>query len=226
MFELEKIAILGASRGLGAAFAKELSTSGPVQKLVLYSRSKARLDELAENINADVDVIEADFTKSSDQQKVLESLEEIKPTRIYYFAGGGPFGKYGEKNWKDHQWALEVTLLFPAKLLFEVLSQENLSCVKQIIFIGSDIAESQPHPMGASYGAAKRGLLGLVSSVNAEKPDCDVRIFSPGYMDTDLLPKNALPRREGKKIHPPEKVASELLQWSAKKVISGHYVYS
>ena len=83
-----------------------------------------------------------------------------------------------------------------------------------MIFIGSDIADSQPDPKAGSYCAAKHGLRGLISSVVAEGDSRDIRFFRPGYMDTALLPPNAKPRREGRTLLNPRDVAQNFVQWA------------
>ncbi|MGE3973321.1 MAG: hypothetical protein AB7F59_02210 [Bdellovibrionales bacterium] len=180
----EKILFLGASRGLGAATLELVRQSLPQVQTLLMSRRPQEFQGQS---------MVANFSKPEDQKKVLEVLSEFQPTRIFYFAGGGPFGPLQEKEWKDHQWALDVSLLFPAQLIHRCLqTPQNL---KQMIFIGSSVAETKPDPFAASYAMAKHGLLGLISSLQGEALNLDLRLFSPHYMDTELLPKNAWPRQ-------------------------------
>ena len=110
-------------------------------------------------------------------------------------AGGGPHGKFQSKEFKDHLWAYKLNLLFPAELIH--WSLRNLS-LKQFVLVGSSVAESNADPLASSYSSAKHGLKGLVSSINAEGCDFDLRLFSPPYMDTDLLPNNSQPYAEDK----------------------------
>lgn len=194
---MEKVLALGASRGLGATVVKNLS----VKFEVISVSRKAEKFKL-------------DFSKPEEQKKVFELIDEVRPSRIFYFAGGGPFGTFESKEWKDHQWSLEVNFLFPGRLLHYVLAK-NLN-VKQIAFVGSLIAEDKTHPLGASYGAGKSALKALLESVFAEekrKNSIDIRLFSPGYMDTEMLPKNAYPRREGIKLLSPNFVAEKFCEW-------------
>ncbi|MBK7960771.1 MAG: hypothetical protein IPK04_05925 [Bdellovibrionales bacterium] len=75
---------------------------------------------------------------------------------------------------------------------------------KQGIFIGSQIAERNPDINAASYTAAKHALLGIISTLQKEALEGkdtkkaslahDLRLFSPGYMNTSLLPPTAWPR--------------------------------
>lgn len=194
---MEKVLALGASRGLGASVVKRLSENANLE-VVSVSRK--------------ADKFKLDFSKPDEQKKVFELIREVQPTRIFYFAGGGPFGKFADKEWKDHQWSLEVNFLFPARLLNHVM-KNNLG-LKQIVFVGSLVAENKAHPMAASYGAGKSAMRALLESVNTEeKNSVDIRLFSPGYMDTEMLPKNAYPRREGMKLLSPNFVAEKFCEW-------------
>jgi short-subunit dehydrogenase len=193
MEEKEKtVMALGASRGLGAAVIRRLQGNCDV---VPISRTAEKF--------------KADFSKPEEQTKVLKLVDEINPNKIFYFAGGGPYGKFADKEWKDHQWSLEVNFLFPARLLHYVIKENK---IKQIVFVGSLIAEDQAHPLGASYGAGKSALKALIQTIRSET-SIDIRLFSPGFMDTAMLPKNAYPRREGFNLLSPDFVAEKFYEW-------------
>ncbi len=192
---MEKIFALGASRGLGLAVVNRLKGEN---EIFCVSRKSPEF--------------KLDFSKPDGQRRVLDLISEKKPERVFYFAGGGPFGEFHLKEWKDHQWALEVNFLFPARLLHAVLAAS--AGVKQIVFVGSLIAENKAHPFGASYGAGKSALRALIDSINKEaRQSVDIRLFSPGYMDTEMLPKNAYPRREGLRLLSPDFVAEKFCDW-------------
>ncbi len=194
---MEKVLALGASRGLGESVVRQLNNSGNFEVI---------------SVSRKADKFKLDFSKLDEQKKVFELIKEVQPTRIFYFAGGGPFGKFADKEWKDHQWSLEVNFLFQARLLSHVM--KNSLGLKQIVFVGSLIAENRAHPMGASYGAGKSAMRSLLESIVAEgKSSIDIRLFSPGYMDTEMLPKNAYPRREGVKLLSPNFVAEKFCEW-------------
>lgn len=202
---LEKTAILGASRGLGAELVKTLKADGGVSSFFLASR------KIEPFKSATIHQISCDFTKSEDQAKLFEALKTFSPTLLLYVAGGGPYGEFLTKSWRDHAWAFELNLLFPAKLLH--FAGSNLENLKEALFIGSDIAEAKADPRAASYSASKHGLKGLLMSIAEEKPQIKVRLYSPGYMDTSMLPPNAKARQSGQVIHKPAAVAQDIVQW-------------
>jgi len=211
-----RIAILGASRGLGAELVKRIHLDAAESVLLLASRKESELQQLA---RAQDWLVPADFSHGESQEKLLQVLREFKPEVVFYVAGGGPFGTYGSKAWRDHAWAFELNLLFPARLLHALLSEVVFHpALQKVAFVGSAIAGLQPDPKASSYAAAKHGLRGLITSVQAENPEVDVFLFEPGYMQTAMLPPNAWPRQQGLASDPKDEARKlwQLMQSSVK----------
>lgn len=191
--ENENWSLLGASRGLGFEFSKLVPLLDKNISMFLASRT----------ING------FDFSKTDLFEFYCERIFETKPQRIFYFAAGGTYGSFGKYDWKDHQWTMNVSFNFPAFLLNYFL--KNHQGLKQIVFIGSDIAENKPDPNAAMYCAAKHALKGLTGSVMLENPPFQITLYSPGYMNTNMLPKNAWPRAN-EQVSEPSHVAEDLLK--------------
>ncbi len=213
---MDRVVILGASRGLGAALVRQIAGAKPVTG---FARKEAALSRLALEVPGFTGV-EADFSTPEGQFAVLAYLSETPVSQVICMAGGGPYGLFSERKWKDHQWGLEVSFLFPARVA-HVLSR--LAKPPQLILVGSAVAENAADPMAASYAAAKHALKGLFLSLKAESPGWDIRLFSPGYMDTEMLPPGAAARVKG--VHDPAQVALDLWQWSLSADESGHRLY-
>lgn len=187
--------LAGASSGLGKEFSAAAQEKFPEVRQVLVSRRSA---------------CACDFSKQESWVDILKTITEQEPTRILYFAGGGPWGPYPDKKWSSHEWTYRVNFLFPAFLLSQVLPKT----LQQILFVGSSIAESQPDPGAASYSASKHALKGLVTTLQAERSlKFDLRLLSPGYLDTALLPANAWPRQVEGLVSQPKAVAERTLSW-------------
>lgn len=206
---MENWVLLGASRGLGRAFLDKAMTAqnqageGFLQ-LTVFSR---KIDSIPPNVNS----LQSDFSKFETWNHIFSQIQALRPDRIFYFAGGGPYGKAQEKKWIDHQWALKVSFEFPAYLLYQSL--KNPQNLKQMVFVGSSIAESSADPFASSYCAAKHALKGFVTSIQKEQQTpFDLRLFSPSYIDTDLLPANAWPRQQVGLVSSPRQIAEIL--WS------------
>lgn len=192
----EKWILLGASSGLGKAFAQWSESQTEAPDLFLMSRKSP---------------LSADFSKEEEWEKIATQLQGLEPDRIFYFAGGGPWGPFNSKKWSSHLWTYRVNLLFPAFLI----SKFPWVGLKQATFVGSAIAENHPDADAASYSSAKHGLKGLITSIQAEKslPQMDLRLFSPGYLDTPLLPSNAWPRQIPGKVASTAETAVQLGDW-------------
>lgn len=199
----EKIAVLGGSRGLGAHITKNLLTRG--HQVFMVSRTP--LSEVAGVIWQPFD-----FAKDENIEKLIEALTAFAPQKIIYCAGGGPYGLFGEKQWKDQVWAHKVTFQFPAQLLWHWCRGQSLLSAESFILMGSSVAEDRPDPRAAMYCASKHALKGLVTSLQQEYPQKDIQLFSPPYMDTQLLPPGAWPRQQKDLVRSPQDVAQEFLQ--------------
>ncbi len=212
----KKWLLLGASRGLGKSFFNFAKIQGAPELVRMSRRSE----------------ISRDFSKPGNFTEICQTIANLQAERIFYFAGGGPYGNFQDKAWKDHQWALNVNFVFPAFLLYHIIQSSHLSALKQIIFIGSSIAETEVDPQASMYCASKHALKGLITSVQYElkskaerkesgnkseeklgKKPLDLRLFSPGYMDTELLPPHAWPRQQAGLVVSPDKVAELLWGW-------------
>ena len=189
--------ILGASRGLGQALYQNLMNKNLAAQFLLVSR---KINEEPTKNHHHTIIFKNDFSVLPVAENLLTEIKNFKPTHIIYCAGGGPYGNFETKKWSDHVWALNVNFLFPAELL-HVLSTTSILVdhLKKVIFVGSAIAESQPDSKASSYAAAKHALKGLVTTVQLESTlSFKVKLFSPSYMLTDLLPKNSIPRLDNK----------------------------
>ena len=110
---MKKIAILGASRGLGKEIYQTLSQNKEHQFLLA-----ARKEEFLKKTDQ-TQVLSSDFSNKDEQLKVLSKLQEFSPTHIIYVAGGGPYGNFEEKKWGSHLWAFELNFLFPAQIIHQ-----------------------------------------------------------------------------------------------------------
>lgn len=182
-----KFILLGASRGLGWATYQALVKKYPAAEFMLVSR---KIGE------GNFKSLKFDFSKELSLEFINEVVE-FKPTTIIYFAAGGPYGDFQDKKWADHEWALQVSFLFPAQLMHHLM-RISVPSLKKFVVVGSAIAENKPDPGAASYCAAKHALKGLVSTLQAEnKSAFKIDLFSPGYIATDMLPAQSWPRQQG-----------------------------
>lgn len=221
---MEICAFLGCSRGLGAEVLRHFAEKHPKDRGIGLSRDIEALTEVRDSLAMTLKVEQFDFSNENDVAQIVPFLAQHSVNRVFYFAGGGPYGLYKSKKWRDHNWAWKVNFLTPAYLLHSFLRDDKFSYLKQVVFVGSAIADDRPDPLAASYSSAKHALRGLIETVIQENPVCDIRLFRPGYMDTALLPKNAKPRQATNLILNPVMLAQEFVEWVDDK--NGDKVYT
>lgn len=215
----ERIAILGASRGLGLSLVDNLLLHSNTQLLLSARKIQSIIEESRyQSRQHCIEIHPLDFTKPGSIESLCSRLHLFRPKRIIYCAGGGPYGTFADRPWHSHLWALQLNLIFPAQLLHSLINDKRglLSDLQQVVFVGSAIAESSPDPGASSYSSSKHGLKGLLYSIVEENSSngVDLRLYSPGYMDTTMLPPNSRPRLAGSLIADPQKIAEDLLQWA------------
>lgn len=193
-----RVALLGVGSGLGGELAKRLCSE---VKLAGWSRKNPMISNLDFHI--------CDFSVRSQWERIIDEILVFQPERLIYLAGGGPFGKYHQKAWTAHEWAFQVNFLFPAFLAHSLLQKAE---IQQMIFIGSAIAESAVDPNATSYSASKHALRGLITNLASEYKHVDIRLFSPGYMKTAMLPATSEPVKRGL-AREPSQVAIEIINW-------------
>lgn len=194
---MKKFLILGASRGLGNALYKVLYQKNDVDQFLLVSRHI----EKKENDFQRTQLLNQDFSQTPVNPIFFSEIIQFQPTHIIYCAGGGPYGYFQDKKWSDHQWSLNVNFLYPAQIIHKILiDQQYFKELQVFTAIGSKIAESSPDFKASSYCSGKHALKGLITTLQAElksqnQSALKFKLYSPGYIKTDLLPKNAEPRK-------------------------------
>ncbi len=200
--------VLGATRGLGLHFTQLLLSNEKKPLVYASSRSEQRL----KNLVGAHQTLKADVAQVDQRQELIQWAVQTNADVYICFIGGGPYGLFESTEWKDHFWSFQVSFLFQSEWLHSLLRKKDTGKAKKIVFIGSAIAEASADPKAASYCAAKHALLGLIQTVQQEHGDFDVRLYSPGYMDTAMLPANAAVRQT-KLVLDPKVVALDLYEW-------------
>lgn len=159
------VAVTGASRGIGAAFARLLAPR--VARLILVARSEDDLNRIAGELGCEVTVIPADLTDPSDRERVWKQLE---PEVIDVWINNAGIGVSGcfheipeERADRMRSLNLDAPLFFMRRLLPRFVSQGH----GRILNVGS-IAGLQGTPYMAEYGATKAFLNQLSEAVYRE----------------------------------------------------------
>ncbi len=182
--------VAGASSGIGEATAIRLARNGfPV---ALGARRVEKLEEIVAKIRADggeaiavhLDVTDPDSVKSAVEQTISE-LGEIEV--LVAGAGDTYFGKLADISTEDFESQIQIHLVGANRVATAVLPGMIERQRGDLIFVGSDVALRQRPHMGA-YGAAKAGLVAMVTNYQMELEGTGVRasIVHPGPTKTSM----------------------------------------
>ncbi len=183
-FSDKTVLVTGGTKGIGAIIASRFLQAG-ANVVVCGRQAPERLPEgggrVAEFFPVDVrdvDSLDALFAAIEDRYGRLDVLINN--------AGGSPAAEAATASPRFHEGIIRLNLIAP----LNVAQQANRLMQRQaeggvILFIGS-VAALRPSPGTAAYGAAKAGVLALVSSLAVEwAPKVRVAAISPGLIRTE-----------------------------------------
>ncbi len=200
---MKKWALIGSSRGLGRAVAEAL----PAEDRILLVARKEPV-----GLKREAEFFRTDLANAEDRAQLLEKLRQFEPDAVIDFAAGGPYGEFAQKNFKDHLWAFQVSFIAKAELVHGLANLAKPP--KMVCWIGSAIAEDEGDVKAGAYAAAKAALKSLFFTLRKEQSlPFPLLMYSPGYIDTDLLPQGAAPRKQAESLWKPSEVATKLLTW-------------
>lgn len=191
MPDRERIWIIGASAGIGAALARAWAQdvrAAPVQ-LILSARSTGALSDLLTDLGADHMALPCDVGDLGSLEAAAEQLSAQGPLdRIIHLAALYDPGKLVEQDPEVAAQIVRVNLMgsfHVAQLAAKLLRPggQLALCGSAAGFIGL--------PQGQIYSATKAGVINLAESLRSEwSGQFDVRLISPGFVDTRLTQKN------------------------------------
>lgn len=170
--------ITGASRGLGAAIARQLA---PTHDLLLGGRPSAELDAIALELEGAV-TWEVELTDHEDLYAATEMITSLDV--LVHNAGIGSLGTVEETPADEWRRVLEVNLISAAELT-RLLLPALRHARGHVVFINSG-AGRRVNPGWGAYAASKFGLRALADAVRGEEPDLRVTSVFPGRIDTDM----------------------------------------
>lgn len=193
--------VLGGSRGLGKAIARELARERA--RVVIAARSLPRLREAAEDIrretNATVLPLVADVThEGSVEQVVEEAVQRWGRVDIAVAnAGGPPTTSVESSSLEQFRYALELNLLSTVRLAKAVVPHMKRQRWGRFVAIAS-VAARQPMPGLVLSTTARAGVLGFVKAMATELAPYQILCHAvlPGYVRTRRLEELARDRAE------------------------------
>ena len=187
----DKIALVtGASRGLGAATARQLAREGA--RLVLIARNLERLEATAASIRqetgAQVAVVAGDVGVAADiERMVAETVRQFGGLDILITnAGGPPPGQFDELD--DAAWdkAINNMLMGAVRLVRAALPYLRRSKAAAVLTLTS-YSVKQPLPNLVLSNSVRLAVIGLTKSLALELGPAGIRFNSilPAFTDTE-----------------------------------------
>jgi short-subunit dehydrogenase len=183
----DKIVIVtGASMGIGAAVAKELSARGG--KVVLAARSKDKIQELAKELHGSVAIVTDMADPESIKNLIAETVKKFGRVDVLVNnAGQGIYGAVESVGIDDYRKIIEVNILGPLIAMQEVVPVMRKQGGGVIVNTGSMVSKNYFPYLGA-YASTKYALNALMLTARAEleKDNIIVSVMHPTMTLTDF----------------------------------------
>lgn len=186
-FEGQRIWIIGASTGIGAAVARALAAEGA--QLILSSRDAAVLQPLARKCG-EAHVLPLDLLHPETLETAVAQLARSKPLDAVICTAAvydpARVSALDPKRMRDLVMVNLCGTLDVARLTPPLLRAGG-----QLVLFGS-VAGYLGLPGGQAYSATKAGVNNLAESLRSElAPGVDVRLVCPGFVRSRLTDKNS-----------------------------------
>ena len=165
--------ILGATEGVGKAFAEKIASEG--MSVVLVGRREEKLQELGKSISetygVDHMVIRADFAQSDCTDKIFEATKDLDMGFMSYVACFHTFGKLQDTPWEKHEQMINVNVMTFLKCFYHymgIFAKQDRGAVINV----SSLTAISSSPYNAQYGAGKSYIKKLTEAVAAECEKC------------------------------------------------------
>ncbi len=183
----KKYWLVGASDGLGAALAQQLSRSGV--EVILSARSEDKLAKLAADLPGRARAVAMDVTDEVSIAKAVDEVGEIDG--MVYLAGA--YWPFGAKEWEaDHGVTMaDVNFTGLMRVLGHVVPKMVARDHGHIV-ITSSLTAYRGLPGSIGYTASKAATLSLAECMHADlrKTGVQVQVINPGFIKTQLTEKN------------------------------------
>lgn len=179
--------LVGASEGLGAALAKEMSVAGAT--LILSARNTARLEALAAELPGPCEVVACDVSSDDSVAAAAEKAGDIDG--VIYLAG--LYWPMAAQNWDSAQATAmsDVNLTGALRVLGQVAPDFSARDAGHIVITGS-LAGFRGLPASIGYSASKAGVMVLAECLykDFKESNVQVQLVNPGFIKTRLTDKN------------------------------------
>jgi hypothetical protein len=195
--------ITGASRGIGAAVAREFAGAGA--ELVLCAREPERLNEVVAEIEAEGGTavgLRADVRDEFDVERVMERAARLGGAIDLVVANAAvKYGESGELTLEDESYSsFDDTMRTNARGVFVTVKEAlpHLAADARVL-VPSGLVAREPQPGVGSYAVSKAAAEALARQFAVEL-DQTVGVVDPGLVATSLTRERG--RREPADVAP------------------------
>lgn len=183
--------ITGASRGLGAEFARLFASKNT--NLVLVARSAKELNELKDELENAFEIsvltLVKDLTKSENVQSVYDEIKAagIEVDYLVNNAGFGDFGYFSDTEWERHEQMIALNISALSQLC-HLFIQDWIPRKSGRILNVASTAAFQPGPRMSVYFASKSYVTSFSQAIGHElrKHGITVTALCPGPVSTNF----------------------------------------
>jgi serine 3-dehydrogenase len=208
------VLVVGASSGIGRASAVLFAREGA--QVIASARRGDRLRSLEAEMAAEghsIAISPADASNALEMEKLGERAGKVD---ILVFAAGTNTPDRAMSRLNAQTWDMMIganlsSAYYATRAVLPMMKERGSG---HLIYVSS-ISGIMPDVSGASYQAAKRGLLGLAHAIRVEEKERGIRtcVVCPGLVDTEILEKRPVkpPAETLAKALQPEDVAEAIL---------------
>lgn len=179
--------VTGASSGIGRDLCRRLAKSGT--DLVIVARRKDRLEDLAEELTVDVEILVADLSEPLELKKVEQRLQQDdKPVDLLINnAGIGNFGAFEDLNLEAERRVIDLNVVALHQLCYAAIKTMIVRKRGWILNVSS-IVGFAPYPRSATYGGTKAFVTNFSESLQTEMAPKGIVISAlcPGPVRTEF----------------------------------------
>ena len=179
--------ITGASSGMGADMARELSTRG--YDLILVARRKTRLEKLKKELNTNVEIISLDLSSTFNCMKLYEEVKDKDIDIVINNAGFGLAGEFVDTKLEKEMDMIDLNIK-AVHTLTKCFLQDFVKKNKGYILNVASSAAFQPGPLMATYYATKVYVLNMTLALYEELRRMSSNVYvgclCPGPVDTEF----------------------------------------
>jgi len=186
---MKKVLITGASQGIGKAILEELHNLD-YDIYATYNTGKDSANNIEKELK-NVKFFQCDFINTSEVDKLLDQIKDIKFDAVINNSGMIEFENFQNFDFKIWQETFQVNLFTP--LYLSINLQNNLNEGSSIINISS-LDGLTGSFASMAYSASKAALINLTKSLGNNFGSKNVRVnaIAPGWIDTGMATEESL----------------------------------